>query len=473
MLLNRRWTALLTVKVVYTTLLNTVLIERDKFLKKVREERLKGHLYLRFSAERKGMQSTQRYRTKGKFSFRPAWLDVTVGLFLENCNYPLRSKYFGCTMNDSREALLNYSSSQFQFVLKDDAPVVPSDGSEFDRLLIKSWNKAKKLGVFKYDLNLLFKSLPGKYGLTAQLNCERAKHRRKPHHFKSIKDTFDARRFNFSKIDHSEILMKLHKEDQENTTIIGQTTCKNNDVINDSYLIINNSPMGPGHSLLIPSLNGSLPQILTLYSIRLAVEIMLMSSCRYFHIVFNSILALASVNHLHLHAYYWPYRTKLIEWPQSQLCPGINLIKDWILPCFVVQLLDKDLDGFVWRVHKIIDYLTLSETPHNVFVARAPKWRTSDSSGIENSKSSQVQSESLYVTFYIFPRKPLYGTKPITTLAPASCEMGGHVLVYNTWAFQELNEEKVVRIMSEEAKLDQDQFDAHCQRIRSLFTSSI
>uniref|UniRef100_A0A915HY62 Uncharacterized protein n=1 Tax=Romanomermis culicivorax TaxID=13658 RepID=A0A915HY62_ROMCU len=38
------------------------------------------------------MQSTQRYRTKGKFSFPSVPLGVIVGHFLENCSYPLRSK---------------------------------------------------------------------------------------------------------------------------------------------------------------------------------------------------------------------------------------------------------------------------------------------------------------------------------------------------------------------------------------------
>uniref|UniRef100_A0A915I240 Uncharacterized protein n=1 Tax=Romanomermis culicivorax TaxID=13658 RepID=A0A915I240_ROMCU len=42
--------------------------------------------------ERDGMQSTQRYRTKEKFSFRSVRLKVTVDHFKENCSYPFRSK---------------------------------------------------------------------------------------------------------------------------------------------------------------------------------------------------------------------------------------------------------------------------------------------------------------------------------------------------------------------------------------------
>uniref|UniRef100_A0A915JNL5 EF-hand domain-containing protein n=1 Tax=Romanomermis culicivorax TaxID=13658 RepID=A0A915JNL5_ROMCU len=42
--------------------------------------------------ERNGMQSTQRFQTKEKFSFHSVWLGVTVGHFLENWSHPFRSK---------------------------------------------------------------------------------------------------------------------------------------------------------------------------------------------------------------------------------------------------------------------------------------------------------------------------------------------------------------------------------------------
>uniref|UniRef100_A0A915KFV5 Uncharacterized protein n=1 Tax=Romanomermis culicivorax TaxID=13658 RepID=A0A915KFV5_ROMCU len=38
------------------------------------------------------MQSTERYRTRGKFSFRSVLLGVTVGHFIENCSHPFRLK---------------------------------------------------------------------------------------------------------------------------------------------------------------------------------------------------------------------------------------------------------------------------------------------------------------------------------------------------------------------------------------------
>uniref|UniRef100_A0A915IF37 Uncharacterized protein n=1 Tax=Romanomermis culicivorax TaxID=13658 RepID=A0A915IF37_ROMCU len=38
------------------------------------------------------MLSTQCYRTKGEFSFRSIWLEITVGHFPQNCSYPFRLK---------------------------------------------------------------------------------------------------------------------------------------------------------------------------------------------------------------------------------------------------------------------------------------------------------------------------------------------------------------------------------------------
>lgn len=79
------------------------------------------------------------------------------------------------------------------------------------------------------------------------------------------------------------MLMRLTKPDQSDSC--------------DSYIIVNNSPIGVGHSLLIPSLHGSMPQVLTPYSIRLAVEMMLISSCRYLNIL--SLLRSIQAHFLH------------------------------------------------------------------------------------------------------------------------------------------------------------------------------
>uniref|UniRef100_A0A915KSZ2 Uncharacterized protein n=1 Tax=Romanomermis culicivorax TaxID=13658 RepID=A0A915KSZ2_ROMCU len=52
----------------------------------------KGNLYSPFPTEWNGMQSTQRNRTEGKFSFYSVRLEDIVGPFPQNCSYPFRLK---------------------------------------------------------------------------------------------------------------------------------------------------------------------------------------------------------------------------------------------------------------------------------------------------------------------------------------------------------------------------------------------
>lgn len=66
-------------------------------------------------------------------------------------------------------------------------------------------------------------------------------------------------------------------------------------------VLINNSPLTPAHSLICPSLEENLPQVLTLNAIELSVNLLRCLEERKYRIGFNSPGALASVNHLHLH----------------------------------------------------------------------------------------------------------------------------------------------------------------------------
>lgn len=54
-------------------------------------------------------------------------------------------------------------------------------------------------------------------------------------------------------------------------------------------------------------------QVLNLSSVRIAVDLMLLIEDETFHVLFNSLLGQASVNHLHLHILFWPYESDLIN----------------------------------------------------------------------------------------------------------------------------------------------------------------
>ena len=75
-----------------------------------------------------------------------------------------------------------------------------------------------------------------------------------------------------------------------------------------SRVIINNSPYAYCHSLIIPEPEKNHVQLLNGETIETAIELMMQSNQIGFKILFNSVCACASVNHLHLHQYYTDYR---------------------------------------------------------------------------------------------------------------------------------------------------------------------
>jgi GDP-D-glucose phosphorylase len=107
--------------------------------------------------------------------------------------------------------------------------------------------------------------------------------RRKPQTIDSITPAFDEYAFNFTKVNENEYLFNVILKDM---TV--------------SFLI-NQSPLTPYHSLICPNLMEKHPQILTLDSIKIAMQLMLGFDDRKYRIGFNSPGALASVNHLHMH----------------------------------------------------------------------------------------------------------------------------------------------------------------------------
>lgn len=132
-------------------------------------------------------------------------------------------------------------------------------GRSFDEELSKSWMSASKAGATNYSPNLLFKCMPGRFGISCQLNTERAALRRKPHPHRSLHDDFDQRRFNFTKITTKEYLLELLDTERE----------KVSDDERD-FLIVNASPIEKGHAILLPAPKKCFQQRLTEYGLRLA-----------------------------------------------------------------------------------------------------------------------------------------------------------------------------------------------------------
>lgn len=98
---------------------------------------------------------------------------------------------------------------------------------------------------------------------------------------------FDASRFNFNKVDSREVIAKVRLQGSVHT------------------MLTNISPLMVGHVILALHSEEGLPQgALGAEGVRCMAEFATMSQRRDFCVVYNSLGAFASVNHLHLHGMY-------------------------------------------------------------------------------------------------------------------------------------------------------------------------
>ncbi|CAG2179687.1 unnamed protein product, partial [Oppiella nova] len=180
-----------------------------------------------------------------------------------------------------------------------------ADGTDspFDVLLRRKWTEASaKDNVFRYKVtenSLPAKQLSGRYGMIAQLNEGRAVNRRPPQTMRAIRQPFNGQAFNFTRINRQEILFKVESSD-------GRTS---------GTVIVNQSPIEYCNALLVPSLDACRPQVLTTDALELAISLVALSGRQSLRVGFNSLGAMASVNHQHFHVYYYDHPMLLESLP--------------------------------------------------------------------------------------------------------------------------------------------------------------
>ncbi|VDN23673.1 unnamed protein product [Gongylonema pulchrum] len=225
----------------------------------------------------------------------------------------------------SSAPLFYYSPSDFIYDLRN----VPSSQSDENRT-----RNAKDERLFNYDLNCMYKLLDGDFNLSVQLNVERGEMRRKPMHFRAVREPFNHLRWNFAKLKQNEIILYLRRKDG----------FPSSDPLDRHVVAINAAPLERGHSLLLPSINRCSPQVLSEVAVRLATDVMLLTNNESFHVLFNSLLGQASINHLHLHMLTWPYDSDLINRKCEHLYDNIYVMKRpvWYAHALVSQLPSPD-----------------------------------------------------------------------------------------------------------------------------------
>ncbi|VDN07047.1 unnamed protein product [Thelazia callipaeda] len=357
--------------------------------------------------------------------------------------------------------LFSYSALDFIFDLRNPGPHNDENRSEFEDMLLAKWEEAEKCKLLNYGLNTMYKLLEGDFNLSVQLNVERGEMRRKPTHFRAVQECFCNLRWNFMKLKEKEVLFYLRRKGSS---------------VGHHAVAVNAAPLIRGHSLLLPNIDHPTPQVLSETAVRLATDTMLLSKNNSFHVLFNSLLACASVNHLHLHLLTWPYDSDLINRRCEHIFDNMYVIKRpiWFAYAIVFQLDGPEYyEKFVTSVMRCVEYLTTHEVAHNIFLSRAQPLRTSGDIRSEDRLNVLPQ----LVTAYIFPRLSvvglftvIIGAKPAKSFSPASMELSGCLTAYTYRFFETVTEEGVLRIIDEEATLPVSQFDQICHELAEVLS---
>lgn len=303
--------------------------------------------------------------------------------------------------------------------------------SKFDTSLRSAWVERMQRGLFRYHLGSLeTRILPGPAGLVAQLNVERGQQRRKPQEILSIKQDFDPKLFNFNKANPNETMFEIRQEVPEPVHENGFTkNCK---------MVINVSPLEFGHSLIVPEPNQCYPQVLTPHSIQVGIECVLLSSDPGFRVGFNSLGAFASVNHLHLHAYYLNHELAIESSPAESVLPAMGLYCLTNFPRgFLFYAEGGDLDSVVKAVHALTEFLVSHDIAHNLFLTRGSP---PDAEGPHDPRRTGVR-------IVVWPRLSCFGAKEETAFNVALCELAGHLPFKNREDYETTTEEKVHSII--------------------------
>ncbi|XP_026736642.1 GDP-D-glucose phosphorylase 1 [Trichoplusia ni] len=302
----------------------------------------------------------------------------------------------------------------------------------FTSLLKTKWNELhNNTSTFRYKIDKLQKKIVnGKYLLL--LNPDRWSKRRQPEAMNDICQPFDVTKFNFTKVSLEEILFSIEGKDSDVHSVL-----------------VNDSPISRYHSLLCPSINKHLPQVVTPDSLELAVQIMFTIQDRDMRIVFNSMCGYASVNHLHYHLLE-EQNTLYVEDVQWTHVKGsiYRLDESYPVPaiCFEVQKHNLNTLKEVW---KVLEYLLKKSIAHNMLITKRSRQGGCDDA----------------VCVVIWPRKSTAGAKPLGAFNVAALELSGWFTIYNSEDFNRLQAED---LENELVKWNIDDFSQLCEEIKNL-----
>lgn len=299
--------------------------------------------------------------------------------------------------------------------------------TDFDTVVQAGWTDRMDRGLFRYHLgDLQTRILPGTMRYVAQLNISRGTERRKPQEILSVQQGFNPKQFNFNKINRDEVIGEMVK-----VTDGGPSTM---------VVLINVSPLEFGHCLFVPDPSMCFPQVLTKFAIQSGMESVFLSSHPGFRVGFNSLGALASVNHLHLHGYYLNQQLSIESTAAEPLVPerSFHLLLDFP-GGYLFYATSEKVEEVARAVCRCTDFLVESNIAHNVFMTRGcPPWDGGQDGDRHCRRGVRV---------VVFPRLSCFGCKEESAFNVALCELAGHLPFKNERDFEQSTEEDVKDII--------------------------
>ncbi|TVU36152.1 hypothetical protein EJB05_18069 [Eragrostis curvula] len=322
--------------------------------------------------------------------------------------------------------------------MEDDSPNL----SPFLRKLFKEWDDRKARGLFHHDISSCqTKVLPGEHNFVATL-IEGRDQKKRPTEFgmNQVLQPFESGKFNFTKVSPEEIIFRFQESENDSAQYFDDAPHTVSS--SPSAILINVSPIGYCHVLLIPRIQDCLPQRIDQESFLLAMHVAREATDPFFRVGYNSLGGFATINHLHFQAYYLKVQYPVEKASTEKLTTLSNGVS-------VALLVQYPVCGFAFEggtclealsdvVSKICIFLQESNRPFNVLISECGK--------------------RVFLLPQCYAEKQLAGKASQEFLDmrinPAIWELSGHLILKRRKDYDEASEATIFRFLVEASLSD-------------------
>ncbi|GAB5366982.1 hypothetical protein AAMO2058_001190500 [Amorphochlora amoebiformis] len=361
-------------------------------------------------------------------------------------------------------------------------------GYGYDQRLVKGWEA--RTSLFRTQYSAFIRRRVGKY--VVQYSSMHTTRKRKietkidkglnSEPVRVIQAFDHDKKFNFNKVHQNEIICAL-RETAKNGVIflwrhenskkyIKKPERKDKGAGSDgdtgygysTLLLINISPLTPAHCVIAYNVTDCMPQVLTNNSLRLGIKLIAYSNRPDSRIVFNSLGAYASQNHLHMHYItlkelgfednMFPVEKASLECRRG-IAPGTWAVGGYPVASFrfdqVGNIVDENsIENLLNKVYTFVRVLQGRNIAHNIIIL--PR-------NLPSNETSQIRPCAVIV----IPRKnQIYNIAPVCQGLPlkfAVVETAGLVLARSQQQFNSLTVQEIEKELSRNVNLEEDVFE--------------